>query len=219
MSETRLVPLSKIRDNPWRDRVRNPIDPERVEAIGTSISKTSKYWLGTYGREVKGDFIELAFGHHRYEAAKAQGLTEIPITIEPFTDGEMLVWMAQENVRGELPVVIEAVSAAVRALGEGKIQIEAPDSKTNLNAIRYAPSFIAGKASVTTVVTHHPMSPLAHTRCRLNPLSRMCISSLAFAISCSIKRILSGTPASPRAFAISMSFNRWCHTSSFAWIS
>src|ERR1035437_4067928 len=154
MTETRMVPLSKIKDNPWRDRVRNPIDPDRVEAIATSISKTSKYWLGTYGREVKGGFVELAFGHHRYEAAKAQGLKEIPITIEPFTDGEMLVWMAQENVRGELPVVIEAVSAAVKALGEGKIEIEAPDPKTKTTVIRHAPSFITGQTSSTTVVDH-----------------------------------------------------------------
>jgi hypothetical protein len=147
-----MVSLSKIRDNPWRDRVRNPIVPERVESIATSINKTGKYWLGTYGRDAEDGFVELAFGHHRYEAAKAQGLEEIPITIEAFTDGEMLVWMAQENVRGELPVVIEAVSAAVKALGEGKIKIEAPDPSTRKNNIRYAPSFIAG-GPVPTVGT------------------------------------------------------------------
>ena len=156
MTETRMVPLSKIKDNPWRDRVRNPIDPDRVEAIATSISKTSKYWLGTYGREVKDGFVELAFGHHRYEAAKAQGLKEIPITIESFTDGEMLVWMAQENVRGELPVVIEAVSAAVKALGEGKIEIEAPAENAKLSTLRYAPSFIAGKKQANTTVVFAP---------------------------------------------------------------
>jgi murein DD-endopeptidase MepM/ murein hydrolase activator NlpD len=141
----KMVSLSKIKDNPWRDRVRNPIDQDRVEAIAVSLEKTKKYWLGTYGREVPGGYVELAFGHHRLEAAKAQGLKEIPITIEHFTDGEMLVWMAQENVRGELPVVIEAVAAAVKALGEGKIEIEAPDPKTNDQHLRYAPSFIPGK--------------------------------------------------------------------------
>ena len=154
MTETRMVPLSKIKDNPWRDRVRNPIDTERVEAIATSIGKTKKYWQGTYGREVAGGFVELAFGHHRFEAAKAEGLKEIPITIEDLTDGEMLVWMAQENVRGELPVVLEAVSAAVKALGEGKIEIEAPDPKTKTQHFRYAPSFIPRNASSGTVPDH-----------------------------------------------------------------
>jgi hypothetical protein len=151
--KTEMIPLYKIRDNPWRDRMRNPIDPDRVEAIGTSIDKTGKYWLGTYGREVKDGFVELAFGHHRLEAAKSKGLKEIPITLAPFTDGEMLVWMAQENVRGELPVVLEAVSAAVRALGEGKIEIEAPGEDTPKKYTRYAPSFISGNTPVTTVVT------------------------------------------------------------------
>jgi len=153
MSETRMVPLSKVKDNPWRDRMRNPIVPERVESIAASIDKTGRYWLGTYGREVKGGFVELAFGHHRYEAAKAQGLKEIPITIEPFTDGEMLVWMAQENVRGEMPVVIEAVAAAVRALGQGDIEVPAPAPNTRKDSLRYAPSFVAGKGTVPTVGT------------------------------------------------------------------
>lgn len=153
MSQTKNISLSKIKDNPWRDRVRNPINTETVDAIVSSIEKTRKYWVGTYGREV-GEYVELAFGHHRVEAAKAQGLTEIPISIEPFTDGEMLVWMASENVKGELPVVLEAVNAAVKALGENKIELEPLDPKTRKEVVRYAPSFIPGKQSSTTVVLH-----------------------------------------------------------------
>jgi len=145
MNKTKMVPLNKIRDNPWRDRVRNPIDANRVEAIAVSIGKT-KYWMGTYGREMPDGTVQLAFGHHRFEAAKEQGLKEIPIIIEDFTDGEMLVWMAQENVRGELPVVIEAVSAVVSALGENKVALESLDPSTNKSIVRYAPSFIPGKA-------------------------------------------------------------------------
>jgi hypothetical protein len=153
MNKTKLVPLDMVRDNPWRDRVRNPIDADRVEAIAVSIGKT-KYWMGTYGRELPDGTVQLAFGHHRVEGAKAQGLKEIPIIIEDFTDGEMLVWMAQENVRGELPVVLEAVFAAVRALGEGKIEVESLSPKSKISAIRYAPSFIAGACCPT--VGQHP---------------------------------------------------------------
>ena len=153
MNKTKMVPLDKVRDNPWRDRVRNPIDSDRVEAIAVSIGKT-KYWMGTYGREMPDETVQLAFGHHRYEAAKEQGLKEIPIIIEAFTDGEMLVWMAQENVRGELPVVLESVYAAVKALGEGKIEVEALDPKTNIGHIRYAPSFTGQNVSSPTVGEH-----------------------------------------------------------------
>lgn len=133
--------------------MRNPVDPDRVDAIAASIDKTGEYWEGTYGRKVEGGFVELAFGHHRADAARKQGLKEIPVTIRKFDDGEMLVWMAQENVRGELPVVIEAVAAAVKALGEGKIKIEAPNPKTTISALRNAPSFIA-KTSGPTVGPH-----------------------------------------------------------------
>jgi hypothetical protein len=161
MSQVENVPLSKIKDNPWRDRVRNPIDTDRVEAIATSIEKTKKYWIGTYGRKTAKGFVELAFGHHRYEAAKAQGLKEIPIIIEEFTDGEMLVWMAQENVGGGLPVVVEAVFAAVKALGEGKIEVDMPSPDTRKDVIRYAPSFVIKGPSPTVGERAYTMDTLA----------------------------------------------------------
>jgi hypothetical protein len=150
MTQTKMVPLDKIRDNPWRDRVRNPIDADRVESIAISIGKT-KYWMGTYGRELPDGTVQLAFGHHRLEAAKEQSLKEIPIILEDFTDGEMLVWMAQENVRGEIPVVKEAVFAAVKALAEGKIKVDAIDVNTPTAHLRYAPSFITGNGRSPTV--------------------------------------------------------------------
>ena len=167
LPEIEMVPLSKIKDNPWRDKKRNPIKPEKVEQISESIVTTGEFWVGVYGRRV-GDFVELAFGHHRadaakavgtgdvIEAAKAAGLKSIPVAIREFTDGEMLMRMTRENMRGELPVVLEAVSAAVRALAEGKIEIPAPDPKTNDSVIRYAPSFVPGRKPSGTSEVPHP---------------------------------------------------------------
>ena len=166
LPEIEMVPLSKLRDNPWRDKVRNPINPEKVKQIAESIVSTKEFWIGVYGRKVTGGFVELAFGHHRADAAKAvdtgdvieaaknAGLKNIPVAIREFTDGEMLMRMARENLRGDLPVVLEAVSAAVRALAEGKIEIPAPDPKTNASLIRYAPSYVPGKISSTSEVEH-----------------------------------------------------------------
>ena len=153
------VPLNKLKDNPWRDKKRNPINPEKVEQIAESIASTGEFWIGIYGRKVANDFVELAFGHHRadaakavdtgdvLEAAKSAGLKEIPVAIREFTDGEMLMRMTRENLRGELPVVLEAVSAAVRALAEGKISIPAPEKDTPKKHLRYAPSFVPGKGT------------------------------------------------------------------------
>ena len=75
----KMVPLSKIKDNPHRDKKRNPVNVDRVEQLKESIGTTG-FWKGVYGREV-GDIVEIAFGHTRVDAARAAGLKEIPIEI------------------------------------------------------------------------------------------------------------------------------------------
>ena len=90
-------------------------------------------------------YVELAFGHHRLDAARLAGLADIPIELEEFSDGDMLMWMARENVQGSMPIMMEAISGAVRALAEGKLEIEAISKDTKKEYIRYAPSFIPGK--------------------------------------------------------------------------
>lgn len=164
LPEIVMVPLSKIRDNPWRDKKRNPINPEKVEQIAESIISTGEFWIGVYGRKIAGDLVEIAFGHHRtdaakavdtgglIEAAKSAGLKSIPVALRDFTDGDMLMRMARENLRGELPAVLEVVAASVRAYGEGKIELPASDPSTNASALRYAPSFLPGKLPGTSVV-------------------------------------------------------------------
>ncbi len=140
----KMILLSKVKDNPWRDKKRNPINEEQVERLKESIETTEEFWEGVYGREVAGGFVELAFGHHRLDAARAAGLMEIPITLRKLSDGDMLMRMARENMRGELPVMLEAVAATVRAFGEGKIELEAVAANMRKENLRYAPSFIAG---------------------------------------------------------------------------
>ena len=149
----KMVPLSKIKDNPHRDKKRNPVNVDRVEQLKESIGTTG-FWKGVYGREV-GDIVEIAFGHTRVDAARAAGLKEIPVEIEELTDSDMLMRMTRENLRGELLVSLEAVSAAVKAFGAGTVQFEEVDPKTRKDALRVAPSFVRAKASCTPGV-HHP---------------------------------------------------------------
>jgi hypothetical protein len=52
--------------------------------------------------------------------------------------------------------MMEAISAAVRALAEGKLEIEPLDPKTRESVLRYAPSFIPGKKPSTTSEVVHP---------------------------------------------------------------
>ena len=79
---TKTVLLSKIKDNPYRDKKENPIDKDRVETLAESITTTKEFWKGVYGRELENGIVELAFGHHRLDAARMVGLKEISIELE-----------------------------------------------------------------------------------------------------------------------------------------
>src|ERR1017187_8344181 len=140
---TKMILLSDIRDNPHRDKKRNPIDTDKVKSLVES-NGTTGFWKGIYGRVV-GEHVEIAFGHNRVDAARAAGLKSIPVEIEKLTDSDMLMRMTRENLRGELVVALEAVSAAVKAYGAGTVQLEAPHKDMRKSALRYAPSFVPGK--------------------------------------------------------------------------
>ena len=59
--------------------------------------------------------------------------------------------MTRENLRGELLVSLEAVAQRSRLLVHGNVQFEARRPKDQCKShLRYAPSFIAGKASIYT---------------------------------------------------------------------
>jgi hypothetical protein len=146
----KTISLSKIKDNPFRDKKINPMDEKRIEELVESIHSTD-FWKGVYGREKNG-IVEIAFGHHRIDAARKSGLKEIPIEIMEFDEKDMLMRMARENLRGELLTCLEIVSAAVKAYGAGIILLEEPSKDTRKSVLRYAPSFIPGKGPRTTGV-------------------------------------------------------------------
>lgn len=150
----KMVPLSKIKDNPWRNKKRNPVDQNRVDAIEESID-TTEFWVGVYGRELKDSTVEIAFGHHRVDAAKQAGLKEIAVEIQPFSNGEMLIRMSRENLRGDIVGTLEVVEAAVKAIASGDVQAtgryEEVAKNTPKETLRYAPSFIPGKHTDPTV--------------------------------------------------------------------
>jgi ParB/RepB/Spo0J family partition protein len=142
-SMMKMVLLSKIKDNQYRNKVTNPLIPVRIEHLTESI-KTTGFWKGVYGRE-QGEFTQITFGHGRVEAARKAGLKEIPVEVEELSDEEMLKRMTRENLRGELKAALEAVNAAVKAFAVGAVKFEDINPKTNASVLRYAPSFVAGK--------------------------------------------------------------------------
>jgi len=138
-TKIRMVPLDKIKDSPFRNKKRNPIDNDKVKHIAESVTATD-FWKGIQGREVSG-FIEVAFGHHRVDAARLLGMKEIPIEVLALSDADMLQRMTRENLRGDLPAALEVVEATIKAYADGTVTLDAPSPKTNSKWIRYAPSY------------------------------------------------------------------------------
>lgn len=140
------IKLSDIISNPFRDLVRNPLIPEKIEELSASIKDTG-FWNNVVVRpspKVKGKW-ECAYGHHRLEAARQQGITEADFIVENHSDEMMLKIMARENrdeYKATILSMIEAVEATVKALADGKIPAFDIDPKTNKSTLRYAPSFL-----------------------------------------------------------------------------
>lgn len=109
------VPITSILPNPYRDLELFPIVQDKVDGLIESIKDTG-FWTGLRARwqsdqaiaaplkvvdgiaiAPEGALIELMFGHHRLDAAKACGYTHIDISVVPANDTLMLKAMANEN--------------------------------------------------------------------------------------------------------------------------
>jgi len=70
------VSLSSIEPNPFRDLKTHSFDKRKLEALERSIEHVG-LWEGLIGRRA-GQGYQLAFGHHRLEAARKTKLTDYP---------------------------------------------------------------------------------------------------------------------------------------------
>lgn len=92
------VVLSELKPNPFRNFAVDPLDKEVVAKLKESISKNpAGFWGGIVARKHNGS-IELAFGHHRIEAAKSAGIHAEDIkVVTDISDAEMIRMYAGEN--------------------------------------------------------------------------------------------------------------------------
>lgn len=117
------VTLSELKPNPFRNFAVDPLDKEVVAKLKESISKNpAGFWGGIVARKHNGS-IELAFGHHRIEAAKSAGIHAEDIKVVPdISDAEMIRMYAGENAtqRGNQGTAITGtVASATRYLLKG----------------------------------------------------------------------------------------------------
>lgn len=132
--------VGDIRPNPFRDIDNYPIIEAKVAALRESFRNTT-VWPVILGRR-GADGVEIAFGHHRLEAARREFGPdgEFPVTILPLSDAEMLKMMANENMTeyaASAQVEQNTVAAVLRAYAEGRIELEAPSSKVSPEDIKY----------------------------------------------------------------------------------
>lgn len=111
------IPLELIRPNPFRDFDLHPIDQEQVAKLQASIDSDG-FWASVVARKV-GDAYQIAFGHHRIEAARGLGLADVPIEVRDLSDWQMVRMLASENAtqRGSTAAAcLDAVAAISRVL-------------------------------------------------------------------------------------------------------
>jgi hypothetical protein len=131
------IKLADLKPNPYRKIDKYPINAEKVKALINSINETS-FWDNIVCRERNGKY-EIAYGHHRLEALRRIGQTEVDIPVRDIDDSTMIRIMANENMdewQSNTSVMLETVLTAKEYL-EGELAKYATwedwkkDNKTN----------------------------------------------------------------------------------------
>jgi hypothetical protein len=111
------IALELIHDNPFRSFELHPIDDAQVERLMASIDKDG-FWASVVARKANGGY-QIAFGHHRIDAARKLGRPEVPIEVRDLSDRQMVRMLASENAtqRGSTSAAcLDAVQAISRVL-------------------------------------------------------------------------------------------------------
>jgi len=92
-----MVPLDKIKPNPFRNLDVYPLDAAKIEKLKSSIGRTG-FWDNVVARQVN-DHYELAYGHHRTEAARAVlgEKAQVDLIVKDLDNDTMLRIMAGDN--------------------------------------------------------------------------------------------------------------------------
>jgi ParB-like chromosome segregation protein Spo0J len=109
--------ISSVDPNPMRQLKKYPFNENKIGALRRSIRDVG-LWEGVIARRA-GNRVELAFGHHRLEAARKElgNDARISIILRDLSDEEMLKFMGRENLEdynADFLVMLETWDAATR---------------------------------------------------------------------------------------------------------
>ena len=97
MSVLKTVGMELIHANPYRLINTYPYIEPKLDSLVRSINDVG-FWEGVIARpNPDGKGYQIAFGHHRIEAAKRAGLNRAPIIVRDLTDEQMIQFMGREN--------------------------------------------------------------------------------------------------------------------------
>ena len=91
------APLDLIDPNPHRRLGDYPYIERKIKSLMKSYADVGMWPGGVIARRV-GDRYEIAFGHHRKEAARRSGMQTIALTVMKLTNEQMLNYMGRENM-------------------------------------------------------------------------------------------------------------------------
>lgn len=134
MSKIETVSIDAVNPNPHRHLDTYPFVERKVEALMRSIADVG-LWEGVIARK-DGNSYQIAFGHHRVEAARRAGLKSIPLVVRDLDDAEMLKFMGRENgedYNADFLVMLETWEAAEAFLSKSR-----PHAAGNLEASEIA---------------------------------------------------------------------------------
>lgn len=138
------IALRDIEANPYRQIDRYRISEEKIAALIQSYDM-SGFWDGSLQARphpTRAGKVEIAFGHHRIEAAKRRNLHEVGLVVAKRSDADMLRMMAFENreeFKGDQLVATETIGATIAAFGRGEIEFEPVAKDTNKAHVYKAP--------------------------------------------------------------------------------
>ena len=117
MPELLSVPIDVIDANPFRLLAHYPYNEHKLETLQRSIADVG-LWEGVIARH-KENRYEIAFGHHRIEAARRSGLAKVMLIVRDLNDEQMLQFMGRENMEeynAEFILMLETWEATHRFL-------------------------------------------------------------------------------------------------------
>ena len=127
---------STIDYNPYRDTTRYPIDDVATQRLVDSFGGLGNF--GTLPARKVGGRYQIAAGHHRLEALRIKGITEIPLLVSEYTDDQMVEVMTVENStqRGQnAAALLDSVAAITYRLAKMLLTEEPKSLCTNVQRV------------------------------------------------------------------------------------